>query len=60
MEGLGQAAALHILKSELRLFEKTAEPLHLAHAQRALEQLMTRVKMQRGCFVATRQVMDKK
>lgn len=39
MENLGQVAALHVLKSELRLFEKTAESLHLAHARRALEQV---------------------
>jgi hypothetical protein len=45
MEGVGHSAALRVLKSELRLFEKTAEPLHLAHAQRALEELISDVKM---------------
>jgi hypothetical protein len=46
MEGVGRSGALHVLKAELRLFEKTAEPLHLAHAQRALEELIAGVKVQ--------------
>ena len=58
MEGLGKAAALHVLKSELRLFEKTAEPLHLAHALRALEGLIAGAKMRVG--LSTKHDMKRK
>jgi hypothetical protein len=37
-------ASMSIVKLELRLYEKTADALHLAHAQRALDELMAEVR----------------
>jgi len=38
------SATLFVVKSVLRLFEKTRNPIHLAHAERALQALMEEIR----------------
>jgi hypothetical protein len=42
------SATLFIVRSELRLFEKTRNPIHLAHAERALQALMEEIRPRAG------------
>src|SRR5690606_33036589 len=42
--GGAMSSSLHVVKSELQLYEETSRPVHLAHAQRALQQLMDELR----------------